>query len=796
MQRILYLEDNSVDADLVGREIKKHWPNVELKTVNHIAKAKQLILSKTYFDCALFDLKLPDGNGMDLLSELRAEKCDLPIIILTGTGSEEIATTALKAGANDYIPKKAGYHKIVPEQIEFTVNQAPTNRQDLSVLYVEHHKSDADLTYRHFKKHAPYIHLTRVSSGEAALELLPKEKDHSCKYDVLLLDYRLPGLNALGLSKIIRLERKISIAIVIVTGQGDENTAVEALKIGVDDYIIKHDNYLLRLPSVLTSAYRHKELERQHKILNQSETKYRLLADYAADWEYWINPKGEYIYNSPVCEKISGYPPEAFEKNKDLLAEITFPEYQEMVKKHFSQGIKEIHKPIEFKILTKEGKEKWISHFCQAVYDNDNNYAGMRGVNRDITERKRAEQIQQVILNISNATQKADDLAETMQIIQKELGLLMDTQNFYVALYDDETDQIHLPYYQDEKDNIVDFPAGKTLTGLVIKRGKSILIDNKKALELEEEEKIERIGFDAAIWLGVPLKIKGKVTGAFVVQSYTDPNAYDEKDKEILEIVSHQISISIERKQEEEKLMAALEAAKESDRIKTAFLANMSHELRTPLNAIIGFSDLIDEDTKPMESVDFAKLINRSGKNLLAIVDEIFEMTLVEQDQIDLTMSKMPVQLFIDDIYQTILIRQKNLGIKSIIIDKEIRGIDLNTECKADFNKLKQVFLNLLGNALKFTHEGFIRFGVFLSEDANDLVFFVEDSGIGIPKELHQSIFDRFKIADESLTRQYGGIGAGLFISKKLVTLMGGEIWVESEEGKGSTFYFKIPHKK
>jgi len=1048
MQSILLLEDNPLDIDLVGREIRKKWPNIELKTAARMAEAKTLLFDENNFDCAIFDLKLPDGSGLDLLKELRAKKLDLPVIILTGVGSEEIATSALKLGANDYIAKKAGYQKIVPEQIEYTVNQVKISRQDLSVLYVEHHKSDVDLTQLYLNKHAPYIHLSKVSTGEEALKLLPKTEDEECKFEVLLLDYRLPGLNALEISKIIRIERKLTIAIVIVTGQGDESIAVEALKIGADDYLVKHNNYLLRLPSVLTSAYRRKELERQQKGLKQSEMKFRLLADYAADWEYWMNPQGEYIYISPACEKTSGYPPYAFEKNKNLLAEITLPEYQNIITNHFEEEVGGLHKPIEFQIRTADGQVKWISHFCQSVFDDNNQYAGKRGVNRDITEqkhaeleliqsearfkrlfndlgdavyvtgiegdergkilevnpaaveqsgyskaellqmnivndlysegsslidledwnsrllkgepvlstekkrkkdgsiywtevivtpfeykgkraslsinrditerkqaeevmlkmnkairnssevifmtdkeglitfinpeftkmygyteeevvgkatprilksgditkedyqknwtallnkqsipnaqyrnktkdgrfidieasadpildddgaiigflgiqrnnsdRKRAELIQKVILNISNASQMAGDLGEIMEIIQTELSRLIDTENFFVALYDEETDRIHLPYFQDEKDDIREFPAGKTLTGLVIKQGKSLLINHVTAKKLEQENKIEKVGFDSAIWLGVPLVIKGKVTGAFVVQSYTDPNAYNEKDKEVLEIISHQISISIERKREEGKLLAALEAAKESDRVKTAFLANMSHELRTPLNAVIGFSDLIDEETKAEDSADFAKLINRSGKNLLEIVDEIFEMTLLEQDEVELKRSKMPITGFLNDVFHTILHRQKNQSITQVVIEKEIKDIDEYTEAYTDFNKLRQIFFIVLGNALKFTHEGFVRFGVFISEDKNDFVFFVKDTGIGIPKEKRDSIFERFKIVDESLTRKYAGIGAGLYISKKLIQLLSGEIWLESEEGKGSVFYFKIPRK-
>ncbi|MBN2236240.1 MAG: response regulator [Bacteroidales bacterium] len=923
MYKILLLEDNMSDADLIGREIMKRWPDALLKTVSRLEEAKALILNDNPFDIAIFDLKLPDGNGMDLLSDLRADHIGLPIIILTGVGSEEIATAALKAGANDYIPKKSGFYKIVPEQIEYSVNQARLSSQDMAVLYVEHHQSDVDLTSMYLKKQAPYIHLTKVSTGDEALKLLKAETVLSKKFDVVLLDYRLPGLNALELSKIIRQELKLNLAIVIVTGQGDENTAVEALKIGVDDYVVKHKNYLLRLPSVLTSAYRRKELERQQIELKKSETKYRLLADYAADWEYWMNPQGEYIYISPACLQTSGYPPDAYEKNKNLLTDITLPEYKVLLEKHFLGEVFALHKPIEFQIRTAQGEIKWISHFCRPVYNDDGMYVGKRGVNRDITlqkqaeielrqseerfkrlfedlgdavfvtrvgeknmgdilevntaavqqsgysreellqmniihdlsvpnsgteissedsdqkllkgktvtyvekkrrksgeeywteiiitpieykgekaglsinrditDRKRAEQIQQIILNISNATQVAVNLNETMQIIQKELGYLMDTKNFFVALYNKETDRIKLPYFRDEKDDIDDFPAGKTLTALVIKSGQSLLIKSEEAQKLEATGEIERVGIDSEVWLGVPLKIKGEVTGAFVIQSYTNQNAYTEKDKEVLEIISHQISISIERKQKEEELKIALEAAKESDRMKTAFLANMSHEFRTPLNAVIGFSSLIDIDTDTTDAVNFAKLINRSGKNLLDIVDEIFEVTLIERGEVKLLRTRNTVSSILNDVYQIILHRQKNQGESAIRIEQIVSGITGQTEIFTDFDKLKQVLLSLLNNALKFTHDGHIRFGVKLDASNSNFVFFVEDSGIGIAPEKQIAVFDKFQIGDDTRTRIYSGVGVGLYITKKLVNLMGGDIWLESSEGEGSTFSFSIP---
>lgn len=762
MYKILLLEDNATDIDLVSREIKDRWPDADLTVVSRIAEAKKLLLSDVEYDIALFDLKLPDGNGMDLLGELRADKYDLPIIILTGSGSEDLAIAALKSGANDYLTKKQGFYKKVPQYIESTLKHIQENKQNLSVLYVEHHKSDVDLTLRYLKKNAPNIRLTQVSTGEEVLQLLPNNSDTSCIYDVLMLDYRLPGLNALEISKQIRQERKLSIAIVIVTGQGDEDIAVEALKIGIDDYIVKRENYLLRLPSVLTSAYRRREMERQQLALKQSETKFRLLADYAADWEYWIGPEGNYVYISPVCEETSGYPPESFKKNKHLLAEITHPDYRKMVEEHFVQKIEVLHKAIEFPILTADGKEKWISHICRSVFDENNKYLGKRGVNRDITERKQAG----LELRQSEKRFKRlfEDLGDAVYVtrVGENMGDIVEVNA--AAIKQSGYSRAELL-----KMNIIrDLSIRESSEEISSEHSDGELLSGKTVTYIEKKRRKNGEEYWTEIII-TPIEFNGVVAGLSINRDITD------------------------RKIQEEKLLVALDAAKESDRIKTAFLANMSHELRTPLNAVIGFSDLIDKDTTAEDSAEFAQHINRSGLNLLEIVDGIFEVTLIEHGQVNVNRSQKSVSIFLNDIYQTILHRQKNLGSSDVIIEQELKEIDQQPDAFTDFDMLRQIFICLLSNALKFTPEGFIRFGVCPAKDESELVFYVKDSGIGIPKEKHKEIFERFRIGDDTRTRKHSGVGIGLYISSRLIDLLGGKIWLESELGKGSTFYFSIP---
>ena len=420
------------------------------------------------------------------------------------------------------------------------------------------------------------------------------------------------------------------------------------------------------------------------------------------------------------------------------------------------------------------------------------------GIISDITERKRVENIQKVIFEISNASLATSDLDHLMAFIKDEIGTLIDTTNFFVALYDEEADAITLPYYVDKKDKYTSFPAGKTMTGYVIKTGKPILANHETISKLEAAGFIERIGSRAKVWLGVPLKVKGKVTGAIVIQSYDDENAYSRKDMKMLEFVAGQISLAIERKKTEQELNEALTHAHESDRLKSAFLATMSHELRTPLNAVIGFSDLICEDL-PIESImDFAQIINNSGAQLLELVEEIFDITLLESGHLKSKQEDFLLNPLLTEIYEMVRIDQQKMSKEDILIKFDPINADNDFVVFTDPRKLKQIFMNLLKNALKFTTAGFVEFGYrkITNKDIPLIEFYVKDTGIGIKEESKELIFEIFRQGDDSHTRNFGGTGIGLSVAKKLTELLGGKISVESRVDVGSTFYFTIPYSK
>jgi PAS domain S-box-containing protein len=251
-------------------------------------------------------------------------------------------------------------------------------------------------------------------------------------------------------------------------------------------------------------------------------------------------------------------------------------------------------------------------------------------------------------------------------------------------------------------------------------------------------------------------------------------------------ILSEDIS---ERKKMEKELITAKEKAEESDRLKSAFLANMSHEIRTPLNSILGFSDLLTEQNlNDQARHEYANLITSSGSNLLAIINDVLDISKIEAGQITLSMTQFSAQRLIHTIRNEYAHKalSKNLELR-IEISPEARKIYL----ESDEMRIKQVLVNFVGNALKFTEKGFIEIGLQYTE--TEIRFHVKDTGIGISKEYHHKIFDRFRQVEAANTRKYGGNGLGLAITKNLAELLGGRIWLESEPKKGSTFYFALP---
>jgi len=242
----------------------------------------------------------------------------------------------------------------------------------------------------------------------------------------------------------------------------------------------------------------------------------------------------------------------------------------------------------------------------------------------------------------------------------------------------------------------------------------------------------------------------------------------------------------------EQNLIKAKLKAEVSDRLKSAFLSNMSHEVRTPLNSIIGFSELLtDADFDEDQKKKFTQQIIRNGNNLLSIISDILDISKLESGEIKIRKIKINAQKFISNMMEQFLLQTDRNKHKLIVTFPKNSE---NVFVFADVDRLMQVFNNLVANAIKFTPNGSIEIGY--QPKGQMVEFYVKDTGIGISDEYRNKIFEHFMQVEADSTRKYGGNGLGLAISKNLIEQMGGEIWVESTFGEGSTFYFTLPEFK
>jgi signal transduction histidine kinase len=262
--RVLYVEDSPADQELTRRALARQAPHLALQTVSTVTEAV-VEVARGDVDLVLSDYRLPDGTGLDLLQAITAHGWLVPVVLVTGSGDPEAAMRLLKAGAADYVVKRRGYLDTLPSVLEGAFRWFQSVRElrqtPRRVLYAEHDPTDIELTRRAFREAASHVELEIALSGRAALERL-----RAASYDLLLLDYRIPDVLGIEVLKAMREER-LRVPVVMVTGQGDEATAVQAFKLGVADYVIKRDGYLAKLPSTVENVLAQRRLADEKEAL-------------------------------------------------------------------------------------------------------------------------------------------------------------------------------------------------------------------------------------------------------------------------------------------------------------------------------------------------------------------------------------------------------------------------------------------------------------------------------------------------------------------------------------------------
>jgi PAS domain S-box-containing protein len=403
--QILYVEDNQLDADIIKREFERTSPGISIECVatygEAIAKLGRCTADNPHYDLVLTDMKLPDGNGLALIPFIRDRLLPISIVVITGVGNEETAVAALKAGASDYVVKSKDYLARLPVILANSLNRFHAEFARLSrtlhVLYAEWDAVDIDLTRRHLVKYAPYISLEIVGTAQEILYRLSTDCKSSTKdgqlCDVLLLDFHLPGMSGLELLKELNETSRLDLPVVIITGYGDEEVALQAMRLGAMDYVVKNEGYLFHLPIVIENAFHRAQTASGQKALEASEKHFRLLIENVSDIIFELDSVGKIRYVSPSVRHVLGFAPD----------ELLGGNYLELVLRddqpHFSNALARIvHSPgiaspeeVYLRALHRDGSWRLMDITGKGQLD-ESGEMGVVLTHRDITERKRSEE--------------------------------------------------------------------------------------------------------------------------------------------------------------------------------------------------------------------------------------------------------------------------------------------------------------------------------------------------------------------------------------------------------------------
>jgi len=620
--------------------------------------------------------------------------------------------------------------------------------QPLNILILEDNPSDAELIKVTLKKAGIKSNDLHIVDNKNEYTQVLEEKN----LDIILSDYSLPQFDAISALEIAK-EKIPGTPFIVVTGTLDEETAVDTIKSGAWDYVLKER--IIRLGPAVENALNLKKEREKAEAAEKEVKKLSAGIEQSPSAIIITDTAGNIEYVNPGFEQITGYSKEEVKgiKAEFIKASLAKENEEEQLWETLKAG-NEWKSIIQNK--KKNGEHFWEKATISPIKDEQGNITNFLAIKEDITQQKKAE--------------------DRIKYLKEFNELVLNTMSKGL-LVEDKEGKI-----------IFSNPALRELTGyndedLIGKPWHTLVNKNVKE---DTRKKIANREFQSKETLEVNITHKsGEAIPVYI--SYNNI----EKDKQFDGTIVSFTDIR-ELKKKEEELKRAKEKAEESDRLKSEFLANMSHEIRTPMNGIMGFTRLLKQEGPSDDAWEhYIDIIYQSSNQLLRVINDIVDYSKIQAGQYELEENEIHLNALMEELKELFDEEKKTMNKDKIDIILSIPEQQEDKVIISDHGKIKQIFSNLIDNALKFTLKGEIEIGFFIEKDYVN--FFVSDTGIGISEKDQAIIFDRFRQVDSSTSRNYGGTGLGLTICKTLVELMDGDIKIESEEDKGTIFYFKIP---
>jgi len=745
LYRILLIEDEVYDAELNMREIKKVLPNSIFERVDNRDSLIDM-LNHFYPDLILSDFSMPSFDGLSALKIAQKVCPQTPFIMVTGSINEDTAVECMKAGATDYVLKDS--LKRLGSAIQSALKQ-----HKLQIQKSESDKKLKESEQSYFGLFNTIIEAIYILDSNIKFIAINSGTEKMYGYSTDEIVGKTPEfLSASGLNDLNRISGLLNS--VFVTGKTEQFEFWGKRKNGEifpKEVICNRGNYFGQEVVIATARDITERKEAEEKLKRERKL-LRTLIDNLPVTIYVKDTVCRKVIANRADLEIVGVKTEA-----EVLGKTDLDTYGNEVgmrgytddKRVIDSGEAVMNREEDF--WDANGIQRWLITSKIPLTEENGEIIGLVGIGRDITEQKLA---QEKILKLSKGIEQS---SSTIVITDLNGNIEYVNPAFTATSGWSKEEAIG--------QNPRVLKSGNMETAVYKNLWKSISSGNVWRGELQNKKKDGSLYWEWATITAIK-NDKGIITNYIAIKEDIT-----------------------ERKKMQAELINAKEKAEESDRLKSAFLANMSHEIRTPLNSIIGFSELLgDPDFDQEQKDEFIQTIVDNGNNLLLIISDIMDFSMLEAGQMKIRKEVISTQKLLNELLKDFS-KKANLKEIDFRIDQSQNNPDILIE--SDLYRIKQIFNNLIGNALKFTKKGFVEIGYHLENNA--VTFHVKDTGIGIDSAYHQSIFDRFRQVDLARTRKYGGNGLGLAISKNLVELLGGTIWVESELDKFSNFFFTIP---